>query len=484
MSSSRLSVHAAVVLAALVAASAAGCGKVEDDPSDPADAGPDAAPPADAAPDATPAPGVMTLHVLGRDQLPRATATAVFTHADGTFVAAVTADATGTIRQLVDYGDTVHIGWRDTSPNPDPNLPPLINSQDLVTILRLEPGEEIDVNKIVPPRGEFTVAGNVNIARPGGVAPVSATQFQVQAGCRTFFFDAAVPTVLAELYSHCLVDGKFSLVARALDGNGALVAFSVAKDVVFAEGMTVSMPDWQSPPKTSAITVKPMLGSTSVNVEAYTTIGKRQYENMFTSIAPADPKVDPFTTSFVYAPGYATGFEISLNSRPPADTENVEGEYVLFARGPFASGLTVDFAETLPRIAEANYANGAFRWRMTGTDAQLARLDDADCLGLLASWSVTTPTSSYGATWMVLSPPDDVQSPLTFALFDLDGYQPPAGTVPSGYLDLYEAGLGYHGFKEEIGTNPFAYNLESIVRFDEKRFERSTAYFNSTVVQP
>ena len=312
----------------------------------------------------------------------------------------------------------------------------------------------------------------MTVSPPAGTVPASATSLQVWSGCQTL--PMTVGTALPiTVYAPCRDAQNNQLapiVVTAHDAAGVLVGYSVLQDFPFVEGATVTMPGWQTVPEVTALKFRPPAGMDNLYGSAQLQRGYGLYKTLNYSL----PLAETTEATFAHAPGYADGYALYASGQLTPDAENGAGEWYLLERGPLAGLGEIDFAEALPRVAEASYEGGAFRWRLTGNATQMAALPGAECVCFAASWQHAAGSGS----WQVVAPPD-VRSPLTFTLYDLVAYQP-GEVVPTGYLDIYEVtGFddGYRSFKHEIGTNPFSYSLYDIARFAQLRFQRSTAYF-------
>ena len=311
----------------------------------------------------------------------------------------------------------------------------------------------------------------MTVSPPAGTVPASATSLQVWSGCQTL--PMTVGTALQiTVYAPCRDAQNNQLapiVVTAHDAAGVLVGYSVLQDFPFVEGAaTVTMPGWQTVPEVTALRVPPARGhGQPVRERPAARRGCGLY-NVDYSL----PLAETTEATFAHAPGYADGYALYASGRLTPDAENGAGEWYLLVAAGYAGLGEIDFAEALPRVAEASYEGGAFRWRLTGNATQMAALPGAECVCFAASWQHAAGSGS----WQVVAPPD-VRSPLTFTLYNLVAYQP-GEVVPTGYLDIYEVtGFddGYRSFKHGIGTNPFSYSLYDIARFAQLRFQRSTA---------
>jgi hypothetical protein len=396
-------------------------------------------------PDAPLLPGDVTLRVYDDSTgLPRAGATAVFTHADGTLVGTATSGADGVITFEVDHGDIVHVGWR--TGNQDPGMGPVAYEQDLVTVVRLVPGDDIEVNQPKPP--PQMALGPVTFFPPGGTVPPGATRFSLRLGCLRRDFPPGMPLVV-DVTKAC-VDGQNQLTALvvALDDGDKLLGYSLRKDVVYTPGLTVMMPAWQTDLTTAQLTVRPPAGSDNMQLGLAHTLRDQIYDDAAVGLSTV--MVTEAQASFTYAPGYASGYVVLGLGSMAASGEVGPGQFVLIERGPaadLAAPLTVALANRLPRVARAAYTGGAFRWTLSGPTDSLA---SAEALRLNASWS----GPFGGAEWIVLAPPG-TPSPLAFKLYDLVEYLPPATAKVSGslaFIDVDGLDDGYASFKSDIGT--------------------------------
>ncbi len=405
--------------------------------------------------DATVPPGEVTLHVHEPfSGVPRAGATAVFTRPDGSLRGTATSGEDGVITFVVEVGDTAHVGWR--TGNEDPATGPVSYQQYLVTIVALEPGDDIDVYFPLTEAPTSILAGNVIVTPPTGTLPAAATSFRLYLGCFGFNDFPQLAPLTLPVDKLCLdAQSELTLLATAVDANGALVAQAVVADLTFQADLLVTMPEWQLAAAPVTLTFVPPADSNSLTAQLAVRRDGRIFEQTSASAAPTDAGLE-HELPLPFSPGYADSYELTIRGTQPANPDNGQTYFLFVRRGPatdLVPGWTIDNAETLPRVAQAGYSFGALRWKLTGTPAQQMNLAKADCIAMQATWS----GPGYSATWDIIAPPTTA-SPLAFVLYDLIGYQPPPATVVGGYLDIYdvtsEAG-GYRGFKNDVGTFPF-----------------------------
>jgi hypothetical protein len=328
-----------------------------------------------AADEAAPSAGPVEVTVQQRTSTePASGVTVVFHDASGAVLSTSVTDAAGKAR-----GD-IPSGGQITVARPD----------DLLTIAGAEPGAMYLVPGI--PEGRQLPLGQATITTPGALtgAPAGAT-YHLSVGCSTQSFAAAAGSVEISVFPACPAkNGTVHVVARVLDDEGALLAFSTVAATAAAGDWTATLPAWTSADGLTVTVTGGPAGTESVATELAFVLDGHVYLGATASTPgtsgtfafPVDnAAVDAFrvTISASFANGYATTTTIAA----PTATQTV-------ALGGLLPRLTaVDVSGGVR--AELSFGGGSF----------------ADSDGGIATfgWEETS-------TWRVIVPPGTA-SPIT-----------------------------------------------------------------------